>query len=124
MGVAVKAGLFLVLETRASQIRRLFILAHFDKIPLLQSTETGTEQSGFKIHRRLDTDRLTDIAGKVARQWSLLIMLIKACGVKPEKDFSFQSTHPLHISLETGARSSIGTLNFNPNFSDWLMDGQ
>ncbi|WP_221724658.1 hypothetical protein, partial [Ochrobactrum sp. SFR4] len=31
------------------------------------------------------------------------------------------STHPLHISLETGARSSIGTLSFNPNFSDWLM---
>ena len=59
--------------------------------------------------------------GKVARQWSLLIMLIKACGAKPEKDFSFQSIRPLHISLETGARSSIGTLSFNPNFSDWLM---
>ncbi len=65
MGFTVKAGLFSALETGASQIRRrLFILAHSDKIPLLQSAGNGTEQSRLKVQGRPDTARLSDIAGQ------------------------------------------------------------
>ena len=45
MGFTVKAGLFSALETGASHIRRrLFIVAHADKIPLLQQDRDGAER--------------------------------------------------------------------------------
>lgn len=65
MGFTVKAGLFSALETGASQIRRrLFILAHSNKVPLLQPAGAGTEQSGLEIQGRSDTARITDIVGQ------------------------------------------------------------
>ncbi|MET3611731.1 hypothetical protein ABID16_000036 [Rhizobium aquaticum] len=59
--------------------------------------------------------------GKVARLWTHIWLLMKACGATPTRTFRFQSSHPLHISLQAGPRSSTGDLTFNPNFSDWVM---
>jgi hypothetical protein len=59
--------------------------------------------------------------GKVARLWTHIWLLMKACGARPTKPFSFPSTHPLHLTLNAGPRSSINDLTFNPNFSDWVM---
>ncbi|WP_349041394.1 DNA cytosine methyltransferase [Agrobacterium sp. SORGH_AS 787] len=45
LGFTVKAGLFAALECGASHIRRrLFIMAHADKVPLLQQDRDGTGQ--------------------------------------------------------------------------------
>ncbi|WP_205910287.1 hypothetical protein, partial [Rhizobium sp. FKY42] len=59
--------------------------------------------------------------GKAARIWTQIWLLIRACGATPSQAFSFPSSHPLHLSLSAGPRSSQGTLSFNPNFSDWVM---
>ncbi|WP_342212861.1 hypothetical protein [Rhizobium sp. CFBP 8762] len=59
--------------------------------------------------------------GKAARVWTHIWLLMKACGARPTKPFSFQSSRPLHLSLNAGARSSTTDLTFNPNFSDWIM---
>ncbi|MBR7651511.1 recombinase family protein [Brucella oryzae] len=59
--------------------------------------------------------------GKIARLWTHIWLLMKACGGTPTKPFSFPSSHPLHISLNAGPRSSVNDLTFNPNFSDWVM---
>ncbi len=59
--------------------------------------------------------------GKVTRTWTLMWVLMNACGGRPTRPFSFPYTRPLHISLTTGARYSTGDLTFNPSFSDWMM---
>jgi hypothetical protein len=59
--------------------------------------------------------------GKAARLWTMIYMLIRACGAVPTKPFDFPFSRPLHLSLTAGTRYSPGDLTFNPNFSDWLM---
>jgi DNA (cytosine-5)-methyltransferase 1 len=58
LGFTVKAGLFSALETGASQIRRrLFIVAHADKVPLLQSDRTGVGRSLVSTSRGTEANR-------------------------------------------------------------------
>ena len=59
--------------------------------------------------------------GKAARLWTSIWLLMKACGARPTKAFTFPSSRPLHLTLNAGPRSLIGDLTFNPNFSDWIM---
>ncbi|WP_245412420.1 hypothetical protein [Notoacmeibacter ruber] len=59
--------------------------------------------------------------GKVARTWTLMWLMAKAMGMRPQTNGDFRLSRPLHITLRTGARYSAGDLNFNPNFSDWMM---
>lgn len=59
--------------------------------------------------------------GKAARLWTQIWLLMKACGARPTRAFSFPSSRPLHLSLTAGPRSSTNDLTFNPNFSDWIM---
>ncbi|MBB3233403.1 hypothetical protein [Phyllobacterium endophyticum] len=59
--------------------------------------------------------------GNVTRLWTHMWLLMKACGATPAKAYRFPSSHPLHIGLNAGHRSSTGDLTFNPNFSDWVM---
>jgi len=57
MGFTVKAGMFSALETGASQYRRrLFIMAHADKIPLLQQHRGGVVGHWTEVQGRSDTD--------------------------------------------------------------------
>jgi DNA (cytosine-5)-methyltransferase 1 len=61
LGFTVKAGLFSALEVGASQIRRrLFIVAHADKVPLLQPDRNG--DLGFRLQdeRRSDGNGIAD----------------------------------------------------------------
>jgi len=55
MGYSVKAGLFSAAEVGAShQRRRLFIVAHADKVPLLQQDQSGTGGWGLQDAERSD----------------------------------------------------------------------
>ncbi|KQZ14292.1 hypothetical protein ASD44_09575 [Mesorhizobium sp. Root554] len=59
--------------------------------------------------------------GKVAKAWSMLFLLMKACGAIRFTAMHYPCSLPLHLSLTAGTRYSPGDLIFNPNFSDWLM---
>lgn len=59
--------------------------------------------------------------GKAARLWTMIWMLVRACGGRPKGDFEFHSSLRLHMSLEPGGRYSAGDLTYNPSFSDWIM---
>jgi DNA (cytosine-5)-methyltransferase 1 len=61
LGYTVKAGMFSALEVGATHLRRrLFILAHADKIPLLQQDRTGTVAKGHEVPERSHTEGSTD----------------------------------------------------------------
>lgn len=58
LGYTVKAGLFSAFEVGASHLRkRLFIVAHADRFPLLQPGGAGTVGSGAETSQRSLTDR-------------------------------------------------------------------
>lgn len=58
LGYSVKAGLFSAAEVGAShQRRRLFIVAHADKVPLLQQDQSGAGERHLPHAGRSDTDR-------------------------------------------------------------------
>jgi DNA (cytosine-5)-methyltransferase 1 len=59
LGFTVKAGLFSALETGASHIRRrLFIVAHADKVPLLQQDRADAGRRLLQAEGRSEPDRL------------------------------------------------------------------
>ncbi|NRP86624.1 hypothetical protein GFPCMMHI_02531 [Ensifer adhaerens] len=65
MGFTVKAGLFSALEAGASHIRRrLFIVAHANKVPLLQSDRTGAGGLLLQDEERSDTAGLAASPGQ------------------------------------------------------------
>jgi len=58
LGYGVKAGLFSAAEVGAShQRRRLFIVAHADKVPLLQQDQSGVCERDLSDAGRSDADR-------------------------------------------------------------------
>lgn len=64
----------------------------------------------------------TQIAlGNVARNWSMMVTVVRLLGGKLQDQKNYPYSHPLHMSLERGSRSSKNEWTFNPNFSDWLM---
>lgn len=65
MGFSVKAGLFSAAEVGAShQRRRLFIVAHADKIPLLQSDRGRAFDAGLQDAQRSDTNGIATGVGQ------------------------------------------------------------
>lgn len=65
LGFTVKAGLFSALECGASQIRRrLFIMAHADKVPLLREDRAAAGERLLPDARRSDPDRQSNSLGQ------------------------------------------------------------
>ncbi|SMP07081.1 DNA cytosine methyltransferase [Roseibium denhamense] len=61
LGYSVKAGMFSALEVGATHLRRrLFILAHADKIPLLQPNRAGAFSKGHEVQERPDAEGRAD----------------------------------------------------------------
>ncbi|MEP3344695.1 MAG: DNA cytosine methyltransferase [Hyphomicrobiales bacterium] len=61
LGYTVKAGMFSALEVGATHLRRrLFILAHADKVPLLQPDRAGTVEERHEVPERSAPEGNTD----------------------------------------------------------------
>lgn len=89
----------------------------------LYSNRVQIELSSTGLRYRDDPDEIgSQVAlGKVAKTWTMLYLLMKACGARKLGPYRCRSSLPLHLSLTAGTRYSPGDLSFNPNFSDWLM---
>lgn len=108
MGFSIKAGLFSALEVGASHLRRrLFILAHADKVPLLQSDRAGAVAGGNEIPERSNPERQPDSAG----QGSTDLDLDVAAYAELERDTERECDLPLFAPapFEVGRWSEILT---------------
>lgn len=70
----------------------------------------ATDQSGNQVS--LET------AGRV---WSQMVTLCRLLGVQMTQLTNYRFSHPLHLSLRPGTRSSPGEWTSNPSFLDWTM---
>ncbi|WP_245429542.1 hypothetical protein [Mesorhizobium sp. DCY119] len=89
----------------------------------LYANKVQIEMSSTGLRFRDDPDETgSQLAlGKVARAWTMIYLIMKACGAGRFGAYRFHSSLPLHLNLTVGTRYSPGDLIFNPNFSDWLM---